>query len=416
MTTFREKRRARRVASDEAHAWARSLQLHNPHAKTVLRALALYVDGEACCFVGLDQLALDTDLSADTVRRRLVWLEEIGVIARVSQWLDSNGRRNGEGRGKRTSDLIRLLLDADEDAIEAQALGEAIPESAGISTAISPSRQLGLNSGQPSVSPPLALAVLPGSDSLNHEPESPPLPPSGGRESEAVASGQESEPEDFAPAWQAYPGREVMRRDLALAEFRLLPKDQQGLCRMAVPLYAQALARHGRTKPPSMHLWIRTGGFEEFRNAAKAAEDRPQQVATRTIEGDELAGLRVAVRIAEQRELLIDKPIRSRKPDVQHDLAALAQWAADFKRDGWHVVELGSPRFAAWRDRLRFWCGGIEPKTERIWLEPYDPAIHDLPRLHPDFRLRRSAEGYRVPRPFPPRRDGTWSTEDGEAA
>ena len=115
------KRRPRRVASDEAHAWARSLQLGNPNAKSVLRALALYVDGEACCFVGIDQLAEDSDLSADTVRRRLAWLEEIGAIARTAQWLDSKGVRNGDGRGKRTTDLIRLLLHSDEATIEARA-------------------------------------------------------------------------------------------------------------------------------------------------------------------------------------------------------------------------------------------------------------------------------------------------------
>ena len=81
----------------------------DPNAKTVLRALALYVNGEGSCFVGIDQLSDDTDLSADTVRRRLVWLEQIGAIVRLTQWLDENGRRNSEGRGKRTSDEIRLF-------------------------------------------------------------------------------------------------------------------------------------------------------------------------------------------------------------------------------------------------------------------------------------------------------------------
>jgi hypothetical protein len=196
---------------------------------------------------------------------------------------------------------------------------------------------------------------------------------------------------------------------------RVASDEAHAWARAAVPLYAQALSKHGRTKPPSMHLWIRSGGFEEFSNAVKAADDRPQQVATRAMEAAELAGLRVAVRIAEQRELRTDQPIRTRKPGVQHDLAALARWAEDFERDGWDVVELGTPQCAAWRDRLRFWTGGIEPKTERIWLEPHDPAVHALPPHHPDFRLRRVVEGFRVPASWPPRRDGSWPTDRGEA-
>jgi len=100
MTTDRAKRRPRRIAADEAHAWARNLRLGNHHAKSVLRSLTLYVDGDGFCFVGIEQLADDCELSPDTVRRRLVWLEEIGTIARRSQWIDGSGVRNGEGRGQ----------------------------------------------------------------------------------------------------------------------------------------------------------------------------------------------------------------------------------------------------------------------------------------------------------------------------
>src|SRR6266852_8705718 len=120
-------RHKRRIASDKAHAWARSVPLDNPYGKTVLRALTLYVNGEGCCFVGLDQLSSDTDLSVDTVRRRLLWLERVGAIVRIPQWIDSNGRRNGDGKGKRTTDEIRLLIDADLDEIERLARGENSP-------------------------------------------------------------------------------------------------------------------------------------------------------------------------------------------------------------------------------------------------------------------------------------------------
>src|SRR5882672_4611620 len=56
MTTDRAKRRPRRIAADEAHAWARNLRLNNAQAKLVLSMLTLYVDGDGYCFVGIPQL------------------------------------------------------------------------------------------------------------------------------------------------------------------------------------------------------------------------------------------------------------------------------------------------------------------------------------------------------------------------
>ena len=97
MTTFREKRRARRIAADEAHAWARNLRLRNPLAKLVLCMLTQYVNGEGVCFVSIDELGKDCELAPNTIRSRLTWLEEMGVIARRQQWLDEKGRRNADG-------------------------------------------------------------------------------------------------------------------------------------------------------------------------------------------------------------------------------------------------------------------------------------------------------------------------------
>jgi pyocin large subunit-like protein len=108
-TDVARKPRPRRIAADEAHSWARHLKLGNPYAKLVLSMLTIYVNGDGSCFVGIEQLAEDTELSADTVRKRLAWLERVGAIARFPQWIDASGRRNGDGRGKSTSDEIRLL-------------------------------------------------------------------------------------------------------------------------------------------------------------------------------------------------------------------------------------------------------------------------------------------------------------------
>lgn len=105
------KSRPRRIAADEAHAWARNLRLGDPLAKFVLCMLALYVNAEGKCFVGVRQLAEDCEIDRKTVIRRLAYLEQHAkVITRQTQWLDSNGIRNGDGRGKPTTDLISLLV------------------------------------------------------------------------------------------------------------------------------------------------------------------------------------------------------------------------------------------------------------------------------------------------------------------
>jgi hypothetical protein len=91
---------------------------------------------------------------------------------------------------------------------------------------------------------------------------------------------------------------------------------------------------------------------------------------------------------------------------------------AKFRDDdpaSWHRFDLGTARFAAWRDRLALWLGG-EIQPERVWLDAYDPAVHGLPTMHPDFRLRRSVRVLRAPAPWPPHRDGTWPIDNSGVA
>ena len=49
-------RRKRRIAADEAHAWARNLRLRNPYAKLILSMLTLYVNGEGECYASVNAL------------------------------------------------------------------------------------------------------------------------------------------------------------------------------------------------------------------------------------------------------------------------------------------------------------------------------------------------------------------------
>lgn len=409
------KRRARRIAADEAHAWARNLRLNNPHAKLVLCMLTLYVNGDGICWVSVPSLAEDCELAQNTIRGRLAWLEEIGAIARRPQWLDEYGRRNGDGRGKRTSDDIVLIIEAEIDLSEPHSAADT----ADAGTQISPSPGEGLNSGTDPVSTSVALhqpfTSVQGLIS-EPEPESPPKAPSGG-ESE-IASLEESEPEHFAPAWLGWPGHEVMRRDLALAEFRQLSAEKQLLCRAAVPLFASLQTKLGRTRVPNFHLWIRSRGFDEFPNArlVEPGAGPPSRV---WIAGRELDALAVAMRMADRGEVrLIEDPEHGRglwrNVAVPADLAALAEFSST-DPESWHRFDLGTPQFAAWRDRLQAWLGG-EIQPERIWLEPFDPAVHALPAMHPDFKLRKSAKVLRAPAPWPPHRDGSWPINNSEVA
>lgn len=191
-----EKKRKRRIASDEAHAWARNLRLKNPYAKMILMDLSHHVDGEGYCFVGMSSVADDCELALETIRKRLTWLEEIGAIARFPQWIDDSGRRNGEGRGKRTTDKIRLMLDSSDEAIEAAARGDVIegdaeteisPPSDDQSRGLNPTSENSHDSAGPALAPqvglqqpPTCVGDLSTNLNLNHEPEdSPPSVPRG---------------------------------------------------------------------------------------------------------------------------------------------------------------------------------------------------------------------------------------------
>lgn len=411
-TPERTGRRARRIAADEAHSWARNLRLNNPNAKLTLSMLSLYVDGDGYCFVSIPTLSDDTELSAQTVRNRLHWLEQVGAITRLPQWVDEYGRRNGDAKGRRTSDLIRLMIDVDADVIEAAAGGDPVA----VSREVAPIHGIGSDDGAETVDPaPTLRRPYDSAEGLisEHEPESPPQAPSGGERDAALALGEKG-PEDFASAWQSWRGHEVMRRDLALAEFRQLDPDKQRLCRAAIPLFFALQDKLRRTTVPNFHLWIRQKGFEAFPNA-RLPDPVPDK---RWIEGDELAGLSIASRIASRSLRLMDDAERGRglwtvKP-LQPDLVAMGRFAgAD--PETWLHVEQGSSQFAAWRDRLALWLGG-EVEAERVWIEPHDPAVHGLPVLHPNFRLRKSKHVLRVPAQWPPHRDGTWSTSEGERA
>jgi hypothetical protein len=212
------KRLPRRVPSQEARAWAADKRVGDPHAKSVLLALTHYVNGEFTCYVSIDQLGRDTELHPDTVRRRLVLLEQVGAIVRSPQWIE-NGQRNAEQCGKRTTDLIKLQVDTDPSSIKPR----VVVANGTVVIAVSTQRNdrggdsdLSAQPGLHHDSEPASAPVQPSPYSKDiiseHEHEnSPPSPPSGG--SCEVDTGWK----EFVAAWhepilKASAARELWRK------------------------------------------------------------------------------------------------------------------------------------------------------------------------------------------------------------
>jgi Helix-turn-helix domain len=415
------KKRPRRIAADEAHAWARNLRLGNPGAKLVLSMLTQYINGDGHCFVSVQALSEDCEMAENTVRSRLKYLEEVGVLARFPQFIDELGRRNGDGKGKRTTDEIRLLMGLDEERLEAQVAARGRENV----NSISPSNPEGLNPHpddeispsaalqQPFSSPSVALQLAAGPNSEPEpepEPEKPPQTPPQAGEMNVIEIDYVKEVEHFPEFWRAYPDHEVMSRVKALEIFIALTPAERLHARTAASAHGEKLAKLKR-KPKDAHKWLAEKGWQEYPQAKLPAMN--PATAKRLIRGRELDAVMVALRIAdrplpsmisttsEETGRCTDSTFWSRP--IGPDLLALCGIRPDPKT--WHQVLEGSREFWSWRERLQAWFGG-DIIGERVWLEPYDPEVHGLAGSNPDFKIRKSARGFCVPWPWPPSVEG----------
>jgi hypothetical protein len=398
----RKHHRPRRVASDEAHAWARSLPLHNPFAKSVLRALALYVNGEGCCFVSLEQVAEDTDLSLDTVRRRAVWLDQVGAITRIAQWIDDNGRRNSEGRGRRTTDEIRLLLDADPDEIEFHAKSPGGGSGGSDGDGISPSPQLGSTEEHqtPASSADPAPALGQPSqwgEGLISEPEpepeeSPPTPPSGGGR---VDEGWE----EFKRAWT----EPMQRPSLAYDVWKTLTPQLQLRAPKAARGYFEHHKGQGRKAPAlvSAQTFLREwSGWDRWEQYAPKPPSAPPRFVTEDS--------------AEFRAMQVLDVVRGGSPRLPITIERRGRGAlapaeprdADFMALGtfdpndtskWFDLNWSEHKrqVAAWSQRLRGWYGEAAELYRRN--VPTGEMMRVMNKEYPRFRTMS-----RVPTEWPP--------------
>lgn len=386
MTTTSGKPRARRIAADEAHSWARNLRLGNPHAKYVLCMLTLYVNGEGSCFVSVGQLADDCELAIETVRRRLTFLQQVGAIARFPQYLDEHGRRNGEGRGRRTSDDIRLLIAADEDEIEARAHandknepdpedGQTPPAEGGQTEPSSPVPQPGLDSISP---PPRSLLGLYLDSNcgggLTLEPEPEPEPESSPYPLPSTASETSVAPTtplgDLQPLADAYP-IPITNVASTRALWSALTDTERADVLTACLGYGTFLRANPKRAAKDAHRWLAAkdwlGYLDSGQKAARQSRERVE-----IVEGSE-QWTAWAVYYACCRTTI---PCGALAPRGSRRASMPSEWppvgrGIDPDSRNWTKVYAGAGPFAAWLRRLREGpCMAIGLRSEvvdRVW-------------------------------------------------
>lgn len=381
MNTPAKKQRARRIAADEAHAWARNLRLRNPYAKLLLCMLTQYVNGEGICFVAISTLAEDCELSQGTIRSRLAWLETVGAIARFPQWVDTAGKRNSDGRGKRTSDEIRLILSADPDAIEAAAGGDAEPGEGAECDNISPPHGEGLNAAPEEGRTPVALqqpsTCVEGQDSSEHEPEDSPQAPQGGP-SDSVVEGWE----EFKTAWES-DGDPIVKVSLAKTIFAALTPDE----RSRVTRAARGLiAKRSRDKRPGTKPSAQ--GFLREREAWDAFEKLDQQTTQ-----------------AAARTMVSEDSREGRAWRALWRMAGTSPPGSHHQGGLWFSVPPMSEQLLALAD-----CVDERGRPVGDWLcvIPRSNAAGAWRSMIAEIINRDISPHYGVPAPFPPRADGSW--------
>lgn len=394
MKSLAEKSRSRsRLGADTARVWARELCLGNPYAKSVLLAVANYMNEDGAAWPGISTISRDTDISEDTVIGRLRWLENIGAIALFKCWVDEHGRRNYDGRGRVTSNEIRFLFDADLEVVEANAQGDKKPtvlrgaalESHEAKAEASPRQQREPDEiREQGVSTGLAPEQLPTPAARTEElkPDTP-LPPNSSGDPAAEHPPPESEfpYERFAEAY----GEGSVRPQRARTLWEALTDSERKIAIRGARCYrVQRLSSKKALIDPerflrNRELWI------EFGNRAAALPGERELVATATVEGRawrclwKLTGLSPPpVQSGGQTCYSVPSP-------MPQQLLVLAACVDDGGNEvgQWCDVEPGSSEVGAWRELIS--------KT-----------------ISRGLAVRSDDRRARVPAPFPPRVDGSW--------
>ncbi len=347
-----------RHASDSLHSWARHLTIGDARAKSVLLALCLYADHRAVAWPSVATLAADTEQSENTVRGRLRYLEDIGVVARLPRWSDDDGNRNGDSRGRRTSDDIQLITSATQEAIDGardekrsrgsqpEPLTETEIYDIETTEESEPVDARGSNLEGVRASPlegGRSTCVNPLMNSYLRKEDSPPSPPSGGEDENSQG---EKRARQLA---KVYPDP-ITNWTATVAVLEKLSEDDFGKCLLGAKGYAAFLdrerQRRGRSRPAkNAHIWVKHREWIGFLVAGEKARDAaaagPMVYPETSPEGRAVLALG---RIARYTPLIFKDGGVSYRGKVTARLLALAESPSGTVR-----TTVGEPSFAAWR-------------------------------------------------------------------
>lgn len=366
--------------------WLCELKLHNSEAKNILQSLVLYADADGECFPSIGRLARQTDLHADTIRRRLVFLEQRGLINRTPQWIDADGIRNGEQHGKRTSDKIRLLFP--EDVFEKNGVD---PESVN-AAAQSPENDV---HEQRSASEPVGPRVAPGQPSHSSkglmyeqerelELEESPLPPLRGDSQDDLSW------KAFERAW----AEPIAKLSLVQEIWTILaPADRSTAVKAAAGYRAWRKAEKRPPRAISARNFLRErGGWAQWLSYSPGSSNAEQLAVE--FEGSPAWRARCTIAKIAGRPGPVALDLREGRGNHVAPLAAeyleLDRYADDDPAD-WEFLDQKDGRCLAWCDFLRIEAWPIKFGTKR----------HEFNGRHyDDWPIKRT--GLRVPCPWPP--------------
>lgn len=393
--------------------WARKLPINNAYAKSILRALANYMNEDGSAYPGLSTLAEDTDINEDTIAGRLRWLESIGAIVILKNWMDERGNRNCDGVGRPTSWEIRFLIDADIAEIAERAktssktrqlsgaarashearVAESPPESRlsdSDESTISdrPGRYL---KGQepPPASPGLATEQPPTASVriLNLEQEDSPLPPFQGGDGSAINLVGEEKSWSGSDTWPAFEiiwTEPILRQSIARQVYSALTEDERTAARKAAAGYVAY--RRSQKKPPNVinaHTFLREreawAKFAELAPPEPKAPTAPKPETWLDASSDEFHAfaLMKAINRKPIPKLANGITFIGNLPAGAAALAALITRdteTGEIDKSSWTIAGKNTPVFVAWCERASEWLG-FWPDEQRIWLDEHDNIV-----------------------------------------
>lgn len=375
--------------------WSIRVRVGDALAKLMLMAIANYADEHGKAWPSAARLAEDCECGVSTVRRRIKYLEDAGLVTTRQQWIDELGRRNDEGRGRETSREVTLLLSRREAVRRGPVSdgGGGDGESGEGGPIDHPRGDQPVKGGSPIDHPGggptdqggCSLLTTPNSEP-SLEPDSPPKPPlSPSGEAAGLAGQAMARWSEFADAWDD----PIPKIDLAMREWRKLSPQLRDQAIVAAKGYAVWLA--GLRKPRdriAAHAMLRQpASWDAYRRYAPgaAASQPPGSYADDSREAVALRNLYAAGRSS---LLEIGRRVMFRGT-ITPQILALVDAPA---RSSWPWIE-DRQRIAAWSEFLRASIpgGGSSPITER----------------GVGAQRRRGIE---APWPWPPRKDGTIAT------